>query len=273
MFKIKLLLPLLLLAGVLLLAGCGTSVDAAPGDTAGDGTIGTTGLAYMAASDGESYICTGIGNATTTDIVIPSVYKGKPVTMIENGAFYNQTALTSVTISEGVRIIGGYAFRGCVRLETVKIPDTVFEIEFRAFEGCTSLKSVEIASGTASAVDTEDKDDTPSEEEMSRTILIGESCFKGCTSLTSFTFPNEEGCILISRRIFDGCTALSEVSIPSYVQAIDEGAFAGCTALRTIRFGGTVEAWTKMPCAPLWNLDVTDCTVVCTDGTSAIGSN
>lgn len=45
----------------------------AQADSNGDAE-GTPGLAFELSPDKESYICTGIGNAATTDIVIPATY-------------------------------------------------------------------------------------------------------------------------------------------------------------------------------------------------------
>jgi hypothetical protein len=72
---------------------------------------------------------------------------------------------------------------------------------------------------------------------------------------------------LLSRRLFDGCASLKEITIPARMEAMDEACFAGCTSLATIRYEGTVEQWEKLPRVTLWDLDVKDCTVVCSDGT------
>ena len=174
MFKNRFFLLILTLALCLGTMGC--SAFAADGSTETGASEGTPGLAYKLSSDGESYMCIGIGNATTTDIVIPATYKGKPVTLIDNGAFYNCVTMTSLTIQEGVKAIQPYAFRGCVRLESVTIPDSVFYIGNRAFEFCSSLTSLTIV----------DVEDVEEEEESEETDLklIEESAFKHCSKLT-----------------------------------------------------------------------------------------
>ncbi len=253
MFRKRILFPLLvLLCFVAMLTAVVATVAADnDDDTTPAESAGTPGLSYTLSDDGESYVCTGIGNAATTDIVIPATYAGKPVTMIGANAFYNSVSLTSVTIEEGVLAIDIYAFRGCVRLERVSIPDSVIMIGNRAFALCSSLREVTIASSGKE----------PSEADS---LLFDESVFKGCTSLTSFIFPSET--MMISRRIFDGCKALAKVTIPVGVRMIDDGALAGCTALRTINYGGTLAQWDDLLRVTLWDLDVTDCTVRCTDG-------
>jgi hypothetical protein len=248
----KKILPLILaLACILSLAGC-AALAAGPSDT--DPVQGTKGLNFELSSDGEGYVCTGLGNATTTDIVIPATYKDKPVLAIENGAFYNCVTLTSVTVQEGVQMILPYAFRGCVRLETVVLPGSVSFLGTHAFAMCASLKTVTIADNDKTFEDP--KDDVR---------LIGESAFKGCSSLTELRLPEEV--TMLSRRVLDGCASLKEITIPVGVEALDEGCFAGCTSLTTIRYEGTKEQWEKLPRVTLWDLDVRDCTVVCSDGT------
>ncbi len=253
MFKNRMLPILLAVLLCLALASCSAFASEQSGE---DGTAlqGTAGLAYELSSDGESYICTGIGSASKTDIVIPSTYKGKPVTMVGNGAFYNCVTLTSVTIQEGIRAIQDYAFRGCVRLETVSIPGSAFYVGARAFELCSSLTTVSVADNTQEF-------EKPEEDVR----MIGESAFKGCTSLTSVRLPEE--IVLLGRRMLDGCSALKEITIPAKVEAIDEAAFAGCSALTTIHYEGTVEQWNKLPKGMMWDLELADCTVVCSDGT------
>ena len=84
--------------------------------------------------------------------------------------------------------------------------------------------------------------------------VIGESAFKGCTSLTSIKIPDSvteigenafEGCtsltsINIPKRAyimdsaFADCTSLTSIEIPDGVTKIDESSFVGCTSLKEI---------------------------------------
>ena len=261
MFKKKFLL--LALAFALCFTAVSCSAFAADG-TSGqpNPSEGTPGLSYKLSTDGESYMCTGIGNATTTDIVIPSTYKGKPVLLIANGAFYNCVTMTSLTIQEGIQAIQPYAFRGCVRLESVTIPDSVFYVGNRAFEYCTSLTSLTI-------VDVENVEEEKGEKEEQKELkLIDESAFKLCSKLTSVVMPAST--LIVNRRTFDGCTSLAEVTLPAGVEALAEGCFGGCRALKTIRFGGTVEQWEKIAKGGLWAADTVDVSVICSDGTVTV---
>jgi hypothetical protein len=90
----------------------------------------------------QNIVNAGIGLATT---VIIEGYNG-----IGQSAFYNLTALTSVTIPSTVTSIGQSAFQGCTGLTSVTIPSTVTSIAGYAFQGCTKLTSVTIPSTVTS---------------------------------------------------------------------------------------------------------------------------
>ena len=78
---------------------------------------------------------------TAADVTIPSRYKGKPVTAINNAAFPN-SAVTSVTIPDSVTSIPDAAFYNCGNLETIRIPVSVTSIGNGAFDDCPSLMTV-----------------------------------------------------------------------------------------------------------------------------------
>lgn len=80
----------------------------------------------------NNYKCKG----TAADVTIPSCYKGKPVTAINNAAFPNP-AVTSVTIPDSVTAILDGAFANCSQLTNISIPNSVTAIGSFAFEGCT----------------------------------------------------------------------------------------------------------------------------------------
>lgn len=85
----------------------------------------------------NNYKCKG----TAADVTIPSRYKGKPVTAINNAAFPN-SAVTSVTIPDSVTSIPDAAFYNCGNLETIHIPVSVTFIGSYAFDDCPSLMTV-----------------------------------------------------------------------------------------------------------------------------------
>lgn len=58
------------------------------------------------------------------------------------GVLQNCTSLSSVTLNEGLEIIGNNAFRGCSSLTSVTIPSTVEAMYMNVFEGCSSLQYI-----------------------------------------------------------------------------------------------------------------------------------
>ena len=79
------------------------------------------------------------GCSALTSVTIP-----EGVTSIEWSAFAGCSSLTSVTIPEGVTSIGDWAFQGCSVLTSVTIPSSVMSIGTSAFWHCPSLTSVTV---------------------------------------------------------------------------------------------------------------------------------
>lgn len=89
----------------------------------------------------------GIGTCADTELVIPSEYRGLPVTAIDRQAFKGQTQLTSVVIPEGVTSIGAMSFQMNKELTTITISDKVTLINQAAFFKCEKLETI-IFTGT-----------------------------------------------------------------------------------------------------------------------------
>ena len=185
------------------------------------------------------YAVTGIGTCTAVNIRIPSVYNGKPVTVIGGSAFRDCTVLQNIVISAGVTSIGDRAFRdcssltsvifgensqltsignnafyGCSSLASIAIPADVTSIGNYAFYGCSSLTSIAIPAGVTS---------------------IGDYAFNGCSSLTSIELP--AGVTSISGSAFRDCSSLTSIAIPAGVTSIGMYAFNGCNSLVSVTFG------------------------------------
>ena len=99
------------------------------------------------------------------DFVIPY-----GVTTIGDGAFWDCSGLTSVTIPDSVTSIGDSAFFGCIGLMNVTIPSSVSSIKAFAFSGCSGLTSVTIPASMTS---------------------IGNYAFAGCDKLKSLIFEGK----------------------------------------------------------------------------------
>jgi len=84
------------------------------------------------------------------DVRIPSRYKGKMVTSIEDEAFKKCPGLKTVEVPATVERIGRKAFEECKSLVRVDLPDSVERIGENAFLYCESLTSINIPKSLSS---------------------------------------------------------------------------------------------------------------------------
>ena len=78
--------------------------------------------------------------------------------------------IRSVTVAEGITVIGNHAFAGCESLEEVHLPESVIEIQYEAFLDCKRLSLAELPESVE---------------------VIGRAAFQGCQSLSDVTVPQE----------------------------------------------------------------------------------
>ena len=150
-------------------------------------------------------------------ITIPATIAGAKVTHIGRDAFLDCSALTSVTIPEGVSRIGRGAFHDCTGLKSIKMPSSVKIIERDAFLGCNALSSVSIPEGVTS---------------------IERGTFDWCCGLESIEIPS--GVTQIGGSAFAWCKGLTSVTIPERVTDIGDSAFHGCNALTSVTISASV---------------------------------
>ncbi|MDY4593108.1 MAG: leucine-rich repeat protein [Eubacteriales bacterium] len=200
------------------------------------------------------------------DIVIPSTYKGLPVTRIGDRAFRAYGGIldapgpTSVIISDSVTSIGEHAFYGCSSLTSITIPDSVTSIGKYAFSGCSNLTSITFAENSqltsigygvfddtawynnqsdglvyAGKVAYKYKGTMPSNTSIvikEGTLGIGGRAFYDCNNLTSITIP--DSVTRIGNYAFYNCSRLTGIIIPDSVMSIGTWALYGCSSLTSI---------------------------------------
>ena len=168
--------------------------------------------------EGETYTVTKIGDNAFSDCsALTSVTIPNGVTSIGNSAFVGCSGLTSATISNSVSTIGDCAFSGCSSLKSITIPNKLTSIGISAFANCSGLTSVTIPNSVTT---------------------IGYSAFSGCSGLSSITISNSV--TSIGNTTFSNCINLTSVNIPYSVNSIDNNAFYGCTGLTSVTIPNSV---------------------------------
>ena len=261
--------------------------------------LASQGLEFELNTDGNSYYVKKVGTCTDNDIVIPSTYKGLPVTSIGTFAFSYCYNVTSVVIPDSVTSIGYAAFVYCNSLSSVIIPDSVKTIEGHGFYGC-NLKSVTISehltsigraafNGSTSLERINVDENNPNYKSIEGNLYSKDGKILMSYALgkqdESFTVPNTveiiDGAFHKSTHIkniiiLDGVTniggcsfdqsTLESIVIPKSVVSIGEMVFMSCDLLTSVNYAGTVEQWNNITKASGWNANEASYVIYCIDG-------
>lgn len=130
-----------------------------------------------------------------------------------------------------VTAIGSQAFYNCTTITVVQIPASVTTIGHLAFGGCTNLVYLTVSTGNYSYKD------------------IGGVLY------------TSDGKTLVH---YPAGSASSSVSIPASVNKIEDMAFYGCKALKSVRYGGTQDAWSRIAVGSM-NYSLNAASVTCAD--------
>ncbi|MBO2515949.1 MAG: hypothetical protein CW338_01545 [Clostridiales bacterium] len=206
MRKLSVILVLILLTAV-----CGAAAEEI---TRGDYT-------YMLYEDGTAAITGYTG--TDTVLVLPAEVEGRPVTLIGEWAFAEKTAV-SITVPEGVKVLGDCAFAKSDTLEEVILPASIEAMGDNPFNGCGALVTISI----------------PPENtrfEMSGSGLYDNEELRLISYL--LTGPETVGTVRPGTKVIGGyaihfCDRLTTVTLPASLERIDEMGFMGNENLTTL---------------------------------------
>lgn len=92
----------------------------------------------------DTYIKITGYNGNEHIVIIPEVITGKPVKVIGENSFYQQTEINEVHLPSGIKVVESGAFYRCYALETVTISKSVTQIGSDAFFRCSSLQRITV---------------------------------------------------------------------------------------------------------------------------------
>ena len=167
-------------------------------------------------------------NTAITEITIP-----QGVTKVANYLFYGCGKLNNINFPSTLTEIGDYSFHSCKALENLSFPNGLKKIGSSAFNSCTGLTAIRLPDGLQS---------------------LGSNTFSNCTNLSSINYPSSlqtagtctyyntaiteitvpEGVTFLPENAFYETNKLETVNLPSTLKEIRTSAFNGCTSMQTI---------------------------------------
>lgn len=207
------------------------------------------------------------GYSGGTEVVIPEIVDGYPVTEVDSMAFENNAEITDVVIGNRIDWIGDFAFAG-TSITSVHLPSSLSGLRGKAFARCSNLQTITvdpsntyfevknhclIERSTHLLVTGTNQSEIPTDDSVTK---IGPYAFSG-RSFGNLTVPGNIKSI--GYCAFNGC-ALQDVVLAEGVKSIGSNAFDKST-LRTIDIPNTVTeigifAFSK--CTELTELDIPD---------------
>mgnify|MGYP003296418027 FL=1 len=197
-----------------------------------------------------------------TSVTVPASINNIPVVAIGEGAFKDNTVITTVKVSEGVRDIGESAFENCTSLATITLPTTITHIGEKAIyntsyynneknwkkqQNQTSSGGIGFGGGLGH-VQWEDiaasgltylylgTNLIEISYSGSYTLKIGtrviaDSAFAECEANT---VTLSESLVSIGNNAFNNCQKLTTVKFNDNIEFIGDSAFEGCISLEEI---------------------------------------
>lgn len=197
-------------------------LKAAVGDT-----FTVDGIEYVILSEDPNEVAVGesVSFGGTTANIPATVMNGATpytVTALADYGLQDKSSLTSVTLPETVKKIGGHALRG-TGITSMLIPNSVDTIEAFAFYGCTALTSVELGNGVK---------------------FMGSYTFEACSNLQTVKIGT--GMIKMNYSVFKDCPLLTDVTCLAVTPPKVDRTFGGTTPIATATLSvpsGSVSAY------------------------------
>lgn len=161
-------------------------------------------------------------------------------TNIPNGTFKECPDLTTVTLAEGVEIVGTYAFELCPKLTTVNIPSSLIVIGAYAFDRCSNLEGITFPAimrtiGNSAFSECPKLDNIV----LPAGVSFGTGVFSKC-DLSSITFP-EDPMASLADNPFGWQPNITRMTIPGWLKTVPNFIFSTWDSLAEITFEEGVE--------------------------------
>jgi len=156
-----------------------------------------------------------------TQVNVPSVINGRTVVDITTAFIYSE--VYEVSLPGTLTFLDNEAFKESSLLTNMVIPASVTNIGYWAFRDSYSLRSVSFTGDNLSS--------------------FGFGAFQGCARLAAIRIPTNVD--TLPEDLFRNCTGLTNVEVRGNLDASPGGgirrdAFANCSSLRDLTFGGRV---------------------------------
>ena len=182
----------------------------------------TSDYNYESNQDGENTITITGYSGSDAEVVIPSVINGKTVTRIESRTFEKCKSLKDVTIPSSITFIENFAFYECSELESIKFCQKIIENDSLSFYNCEKLNTIIISENVENIGDVVSIDGIEN-------IVVDNKNEHYCT-LDGVLYTKD----MKTLGLYPRKGNRESYHIPDTVEAIGEGAFYGCTQLKTV---------------------------------------
>lgn len=248
-----------------------------------DGTSSEVTIEASVVLNDKTYVVDRLNKFDANSVVTKVTIKSNSQLVISDYTFYNNNALTTIEIGEGIKALPAYfcAFSDVhnAHLTAVNL-ENVESIGSCAFQRCSTLVSVDLSKAENIGSSAFDECTALNEITFSPQLeIIGDYAFQRCIGLHSISLPGKiispglksfylctalENVTLdtdfktIGEHMFEGCSALKSIDLKN-VQGIGAGAFRNCTALESITIPDTTKVIDKLAfdgCTSLTSCDI-----------------
>ena len=192
----------------------------------------TEGLEFKLSDDGTQYSVTDY-TGTATQVYIPSVYEGLPVTSISRYAFSSAAYIDEIIIPASLTWIEPFAFAGCRSL-------TSFTVNEDSLSYCV-IDDILFSKDQRSLICYPAKKEGATYQIPNGVEAVFNSAFEGTQNLSHVTIPDSVT-ILATYAFYN--SSLTSVIIGNGIEEILLSVFENCTNLKNVQFGsGLIRIW------------------------------